>query len=158
MAVFDDIKLGLEQAIEYEKGNLKAKKTTMAVLPLESFTSAEIKEIRVGAGMTQALFAKYFFFLLAEERDLSDLIQIDLKRSRHFRCHLLLFLIHAFAFLQFFNDLTVSVRCQETFQIRDLLSQITAHIRISHSQSVFQTFDDHDLRMDVILFRDRRFC
>lgn len=59
MAVFDDIKLGLEQAIEYEKGNLKAKKTTMAVLPLETFTSAEIKEIRVGAGMTQALFAKY---------------------------------------------------------------------------------------------------
>ena len=44
MAVFDDIKLGLEQAIEYEKGDLKAKKTTMAVLPLETFTSAEIKE------------------------------------------------------------------------------------------------------------------
>lgn len=59
MAIFDDIKLGLEQAIEYEKGNLKAKKTTMAILPLETFTSAEIKEIRVGTGMTQALFAKY---------------------------------------------------------------------------------------------------
>ena len=32
MGVFDDIKVGLEQAIEYEKGNLKAKKTTLSVL------------------------------------------------------------------------------------------------------------------------------
>ena len=59
MAIFDDIKLGLEQAIEYEKGNLKARKTTMTILPLETFTPDEIKGIRVGAGMTQALFAKY---------------------------------------------------------------------------------------------------
>ena len=58
-SVFGDIKLGLEQAIEYEKGNLKANKTTMSVLPLETFSSAEIKEIRLNAGMTQALFAKY---------------------------------------------------------------------------------------------------
>ena len=57
MAVFDDIKLGLEQAIEYEKGDLIATKPTIAVLPLESFTSAAINEIRVGAGRTQALFA-----------------------------------------------------------------------------------------------------
>ena len=48
MAIFDDIKLGLEQAIEYEKGNLKAKKTTMTILPLETFTPDEIKGIRVG--------------------------------------------------------------------------------------------------------------
>ena len=42
MGIFDDIKLGLEQAIEYEKGNLKAKKTTLSIQPLESFTSTEI--------------------------------------------------------------------------------------------------------------------
>ena len=59
MAMFDDIKLGLEQAIEYEKGNLKANKTTLSILPLETFTSSEIKNIRTRAGMTQAVFAKY---------------------------------------------------------------------------------------------------
>ena len=59
MAIFDDIKLGLEQAVEYEKGNLKAKKTTITILPLDTFTASEIKEIRTKAGMTQASFAKY---------------------------------------------------------------------------------------------------
>ena len=59
MAIFDDIKLGLEQAIDYEKGNLKAKKTTMTIQPLESFSSKEIKAIRAETGMTQALFAQY---------------------------------------------------------------------------------------------------
>ncbi len=34
MSIFDDIKTGLEQAIEYEKGTLKAKKTTISVAPL----------------------------------------------------------------------------------------------------------------------------
>lgn len=59
MGVFDEIKLGLEQAIEYEKGNLKARKTTLSILPLDTFTPAEIKEIRNDAGLTQALFAQY---------------------------------------------------------------------------------------------------
>ena len=59
MGIFDDIKLGLEQAIEYEKGNLKAKKTTLTVSPLETFSSQEIKEIRNSTGLTQILFAKY---------------------------------------------------------------------------------------------------
>lgn len=59
MGVFDDIKLGLEQAIEYEKGNLKAKKTTLTVLPLDTFSSQEIKEIRNSTGLTQVMFAKY---------------------------------------------------------------------------------------------------
>lgn len=59
MGVFDDIKLGLEQAIEYEKGNLKARKTTLSITPLDVFTATEIKEIRGGTGLSQALFAKY---------------------------------------------------------------------------------------------------
>lgn len=59
MGVFEDIKLGLEQAIEYEKGNLKAKKTTLSILPLESFTSTEIKAIRKNTGLTQVSFARY---------------------------------------------------------------------------------------------------
>ena len=59
MSFYDEIKLGLEQAMEYEKGNLKARKTALFVMPLETFTSSEIKEIRNQTGLTQALFAKY---------------------------------------------------------------------------------------------------
>lgn len=59
MSPFDEIKLGLEQAIEYNNGKLKARKTTRSIAPLETFTSDEIKKIRNDAGMTQALFAKY---------------------------------------------------------------------------------------------------
>ena len=59
MGIFEEIKLGLEQAIEYAKGNLKAKKTTISILPLDTFTSAEIKEIRNNTGLTQVLFAQY---------------------------------------------------------------------------------------------------
>jgi len=59
MSVFDDIKTGLNQAIEYEKGNLKAKTRTLSITPIEEFTASEIKDIRKNAGLTQSLFAKY---------------------------------------------------------------------------------------------------
>ena len=59
MSIFDEIKLGVEQAIEYEKGNLKAKKTTLSITPIDTFTPQEIKEIRNNTGLTQNLFAKY---------------------------------------------------------------------------------------------------
>lgn len=59
MSVFDEIKTGLNQAIEYEKGNLKANTRTLSVTPLEAFTASEIKDIRKNAGLTQSLFAKY---------------------------------------------------------------------------------------------------
>ena len=58
-SIFEDIKLGLEQAIEYEKGNLKARKTTITIAPVDTFTAQEIKEIRNNTGLTQVLFAKY---------------------------------------------------------------------------------------------------
>ena len=61
MSLFDDIKTGLGQAIDYEKGNLKAKTTTisLSVEPIESFKPEEIRSIRLETGMTQNLFAKY---------------------------------------------------------------------------------------------------
>jgi len=58
MSLFDEIKQGLEEAIEYNKGKLKARTTTRFVLPLESFTAKEIRSIRLNAGMTQSLFAQ----------------------------------------------------------------------------------------------------
>ncbi len=59
MAVFDEIKMGLNEAIEYEKGNLKANTRTLSITPIEEFTANEIKDIRKNAGMTQMLFAKF---------------------------------------------------------------------------------------------------
>ena len=59
MSVFDEIKTGLNEAIEYEKGNLKAKTSTLSIEPVGVFTSSEIKSIRNSTGLTQKLFAKY---------------------------------------------------------------------------------------------------
>ena len=59
MSIFDEIKAGLNEAIEYEKGNLKAKTKTLSITPIEEFTATEIKDIRKNAGMTQTVFAKY---------------------------------------------------------------------------------------------------
>ena len=59
MSVFDEIKTGLNEAIEYEKGNLKAKTRTLSIEPVGVFTSSEIKSIRNSTGLTQKLFAKY---------------------------------------------------------------------------------------------------
>ena len=59
MSVFEEIKTGLGQAIAYEKGNLKARKTTLSVAPVDTFTPGEIKEIRNRTGLTQVLFARY---------------------------------------------------------------------------------------------------
>ena len=59
MSVFEEIKIGLQQAIEYESGVLHAKSTKLSVLPPDTFTAQEIKAIRVGTGLTQATFAKF---------------------------------------------------------------------------------------------------
>ena len=46
MSLFDEIKTGLNEAIEYEKGNLKAKTTTVPIEPVGAYTSSEIKDIK----------------------------------------------------------------------------------------------------------------
>ncbi|MDO4459482.1 MAG: helix-turn-helix domain-containing protein [Clostridia bacterium] len=59
MSVFDDIKTGLNQAIEYEKGNLQLNTKTMSITPPEDFSANEIRLIRKNTGLTQSLFAKF---------------------------------------------------------------------------------------------------
>ncbi len=59
MCIFDDIKTGLNEAIEYEKGNLKVKTTTITIAPVVIFAPIEIKNIRNSTGLTQTLFAKF---------------------------------------------------------------------------------------------------
>ena len=59
MSVFSDIKTGLTQAIDYERGVLDAKTVTLSIMPVCRFTPDEIRSIRKKTGMTQVLFAKY---------------------------------------------------------------------------------------------------
>ena len=59
MSLFDDIKTGLGQAIEFEKGNLKARTTILTVAPVECFKAEEIRSIRNSTGLTQVMFAQY---------------------------------------------------------------------------------------------------
>jgi len=58
-SLFDDLVTGLTQAIEYEKGNLEAKKYVYVINPVEEYSNIEIKEIRKNAHMTQSVFAEY---------------------------------------------------------------------------------------------------
>jgi putative transcriptional regulator len=59
-SLFEDIKLGLEQAIEYEKGNLKAKTTKVKMQPLCDFSAKDIRDIRIKANLSQTSFAALF--------------------------------------------------------------------------------------------------
>ena len=57
--LFDDLKEGLQEAIEFEKGKGRAKTATYMIEPVKKYTNTEIKQIRNKAGMTQATFANY---------------------------------------------------------------------------------------------------
>ena len=80
MSIFDDIKTGLEQAIEYEKGNLKAKTTTLTVEPIESFKPEDIRSIRKETGLTQILFAKFMGVSVKTVEFIETLFQIQIKQ------------------------------------------------------------------------------
>ena len=58
-SLFDDLKQGLEEAIDYEKGKGKAKVQTYMIMPVKEYSNVEIKEIRKKVGMTQSVFASY---------------------------------------------------------------------------------------------------
>ena len=55
----DDLKEGLEEAIDYEKGKSEAKARTYMIMPIREYSKREIREIRKKAGMTQNVFASY---------------------------------------------------------------------------------------------------
>jgi len=58
-SAFESIKQGLNEAIEYEKGNLPGVKVDkITVSPVHSYTSAKVKEIRALHNMTQKVFAE----------------------------------------------------------------------------------------------------
>ena len=57
--LFDDLKQGLQEAIAYEKGQGTARIKTYTIAPVKEYSSAEIRDIRMKAGMTQSVFAAY---------------------------------------------------------------------------------------------------
>lgn len=58
MSIYESIIKGLEEAIEYEKGNFELKTKKLTINPVPEFNSKEVKAIRTNLGMTQAMFAK----------------------------------------------------------------------------------------------------
>lgn len=58
-SLFDDLKEGLEEAIQYEKGEGQAIVKTYMILPVKEYTGEEIRNVRKKAGMTQSVFASY---------------------------------------------------------------------------------------------------
>lgn len=57
--LFEDLKLGLEQAIDYEKGKGSGRSVTYIISPVTEYSKAQIKHIRKQSGMTQKVFASY---------------------------------------------------------------------------------------------------
>jgi len=57
--LFEDLREGLQQAIDFEKGTGKAKTTVFMISPVTKYSNKEIKAIRNKADMTQTVFANY---------------------------------------------------------------------------------------------------
>lgn len=57
MNVYEGIMQGLNEALEYERGNLKARTVKLSVAPLPEIESIEIKNIRKSLDLTQVMFA-----------------------------------------------------------------------------------------------------
>ena len=58
-SLFEDLREGLQEAIDFEKGKGTAKSTTFIIDPVKSFSNEEIRQIRNKAGMTQTVFASF---------------------------------------------------------------------------------------------------
>jgi len=57
MSVYKDILKSFNDAIEHEKGNLKARGRTVMVQPLKSYESNEIRDLRLSLDLSQVAFA-----------------------------------------------------------------------------------------------------
>lgn len=57
-SVYDSIMTGLNEAVDYAKGNKKnARVHTVNIEPVPNFAASDIRDIRSGLGMTQMVFA-----------------------------------------------------------------------------------------------------
>ena len=56
---YESLKRGLEEAIAYKKGNLKARSFRVKFEPLPNYLPEDIKRIRTKSNMTQTGFAEF---------------------------------------------------------------------------------------------------
>ena len=56
---YDELKIGLNEAVKIERGSLKGRKTIYEIQPVKKYDNTQIKRIRASVGMTQVLFADY---------------------------------------------------------------------------------------------------
>lgn len=59
MNVYEGIMQGLQEAVDYNEGKIKARSNVISIEPIQKFDAVEIKEIRTQLGMTQCLFAGF---------------------------------------------------------------------------------------------------
>lgn len=58
-SMFEDLCEGLQQAIEYERGNVDARVRSFIISPVKRYKNDEIRELRISSGMTQSVFADF---------------------------------------------------------------------------------------------------
>lgn len=59
MSIFDSVSKGLNEAIDYERGNTNGvRRRVVTVIPVPQYKGIEIKRIREGLKITQASFAE----------------------------------------------------------------------------------------------------
>ena len=61
-SLFEDLSIGLQEAIDYAKGTGSAKAVTYTISPVTEYSNTEVREIRINAGMTQSVFASIWEF------------------------------------------------------------------------------------------------
>ena len=57
MNVYESIMEGLNEAVEYQQGNVKARKVKLTIKPVDTFNTGEIRQIRQKTGLSQVMFA-----------------------------------------------------------------------------------------------------
>ena len=57
MNVYESIMQGLNEAVDYQQGKIKARKVKIAIKPVDTFDTKDIKQIRQRTGLSQVMFA-----------------------------------------------------------------------------------------------------
>jgi len=58
MNICESIIQGLTEAVDYQQGKVKARKTKLTIKPVDTFNTADIKQIRQKTGLSQVIFAR----------------------------------------------------------------------------------------------------
>ena len=57
MSVYESIMQGLTEAVDYQQGKIKARKTSLTIKPVADYSNDDIKRIRQKTGLSQVMFA-----------------------------------------------------------------------------------------------------